>query len=111
MRAAVSHAKPKTTTARIVSLTDELSKCRFKRRFRMKSMLMTPNENKISYSGARRGSCVRSKARGVTRGAFSCIAWLGVGVEAAGAVEAVVVERAKCWERRGAEWGGGVEQG
>ena len=38
----------------------------------------TPNENKISYSGARRGSCVRSKAGGVTRGAVSCIAWLGL---------------------------------
>ena len=36
------------------------------------------NENMISYSGARLvRACVRSKARGVTRVAVSCIAWLG----------------------------------
>ena len=54
----------------------------------------SPNENKISYSGARRGSCVRSKAGDVTRGAVSCIAWLGdLGLFVVGLLMAAALTR------------------
>ena len=57
---------------------------------------MRSNENKISDSGARRGSCVRSKARDVTRGAVSCIAWLGVLVGFKEDVEKRILVGANC---------------